>query len=225
MTISEDRRIQRTRKALIDSLRELIFEKGYDDISIQDITDRANMGRATFYLHYGEKDDLLSDLLHNVVKEFFDSTPEILKNQWTLQDTSAVQKIFELAGSQSDLFCSLILSHGSFTAERHLQSALRELITANLNSELEKGNLEPVLPQEFIENYYSGALLALILWWLYSEMPYTPAEMAEMYRKVTVEGRTALLRPKKETALREAPTKSEPSESSSDEPTEGNQTP
>jgi len=64
------------------------------------------MGRATFYLHYGEKDDLLSDLLHNVVKEFFDSTPEILKNQWTLQDTSAVQKIFELAGSQSDLFAA-----------------------------------------------------------------------------------------------------------------------
>jgi len=96
MAISEDRRIQRTRKALIDSLRELIFEKGYDDISIQDITDRANMGRATFYLHYGEKDDLLSDLLHNVVKEFFDSTPEILKNQWTLQDTSAVQKFSNL---------------------------------------------------------------------------------------------------------------------------------
>jgi len=41
-----------------------------------------------------------------VVKEFFDSTPEILKNQWTLQDTSAVQKIFELAGSQSDLFAA-----------------------------------------------------------------------------------------------------------------------
>jgi hypothetical protein len=57
-----------------------------------------------------------------------------------------------------------------------------------------------VLPQEFIENYYSGALLALILWWLYSEMPYTPAEMADMYRKVTIEGRTKLLRPKAETA-------------------------
>jgi hypothetical protein len=49
--------------------------------------------------------------------------------------------------------------------------------------------------------------------------------MAEMYRKVTVEGRTALLRPKTETALGEAPTKSEPPESSSDGPTEGNQIP
>ena len=86
-------------------------------------------------------------------------------------------------------------------------------------------NLEPVLPQGFIENYYSGALVALILWWLNAEMPYTPAEMAEMYRKVTVEGRTALLRPKTETASGEIPPKSERPESSSDGPTEGNRTP
>jgi hypothetical protein len=49
--------------------------------------------------------------------------------------------------------------------------------------------------------------------------------MADMYRKVTIEGRTQLLRPKAETALGEALTKSERPESSSDEPTEGNQTP
>ena len=225
MAISEDRRIQRTRKALIDSLRELIFEKGYDDISIQDITDRANMGRATFYLHHGEKDDLLSDLLHNVVREFIDSTPEILSDYWNLQSTIATQKIFEFAASQYDLFRNLIFSKGSFMAMIHLQFAIREIISANLNSEMKNKNLEPVLPQGFIENYYSGALVALILWWLNAEMPYTPAEMAEMYRKITLEGRTKLLRPKTETALGEAPTKSEPSESSSNEPTEGNQTP
>jgi AcrR family transcriptional regulator len=225
MAISEDRRIQRTRKALIDSLRELIFEKGYDDISIQDITDRANMGRATFYLHYGEKDDLLSDLLHNVVREFIDSTPEILKDYWNLQSTIATQKIFEFAASQYDLFRKAIFSKGSFVAMIHLQIAIREIISANLNSEMKNKNLEPVLPQGFIENYYSGALVALILWWLNAEMPYTPAEMAEMYRKITLEGRTKLLRPKTETASGEIPPKSERPESSSDEPTEGNQTP
>ena len=54
-----DRRIQRTRQSLRTALLELIKEKGYDAISIEEITERANVGRATFYLHYKDKEDLL----------------------------------------------------------------------------------------------------------------------------------------------------------------------
>src|SRR3990172_2299341 len=53
-----DRRIQRTREVLQKALIELISERGYDAITIQDIVDRANVGRTTFYLHYRSKDDL-----------------------------------------------------------------------------------------------------------------------------------------------------------------------
>ncbi|MFN8375405.1 MAG: helix-turn-helix domain-containing protein [Anaerolineae bacterium] len=54
----EDRRVDRTRALLQQALMELIREKGYDAVTIQDITDRANVGRATFYLHYPSKDAL-----------------------------------------------------------------------------------------------------------------------------------------------------------------------
>src|SRR5215468_2732595 len=57
----EDRRIQRTRQLLRDSLMELIVERGFSDLTIQDITDRANVSRTTFYLHYRDKDELLFD--------------------------------------------------------------------------------------------------------------------------------------------------------------------
>ena len=53
-----DRRIQRTRQSLRTALLTLIKEKGYDAISIEEITERANVGRATFYLHYKNKEDL-----------------------------------------------------------------------------------------------------------------------------------------------------------------------
>ena len=66
MARKDDRRVQRTRKILRESLLELILDQGYDDVSIQDITQRANLGRATFYLHYKEKDELLQDLLHPI---------------------------------------------------------------------------------------------------------------------------------------------------------------
>ena len=52
-----DRRIQRTRQLLDDALIELILEKGYDNITVQNIVDQANVGRSTFYAHFLDKDE------------------------------------------------------------------------------------------------------------------------------------------------------------------------
>src|SRR5215467_5251306 len=57
--ISVDRRIQRTRDVLHQALISLMIEKGYEVITVQDIIDRANVGRSTFYAHYVSKQDLL----------------------------------------------------------------------------------------------------------------------------------------------------------------------
>jgi len=58
-TLQDDRRTQKTKKLLADALRELILEKGYDAVTIQDIIDKANVGRSTFYAHYENKEQLL----------------------------------------------------------------------------------------------------------------------------------------------------------------------
>ena len=55
----EDRRMLRTKKCLADALKQLILEKDYDSITVQDIIDRANVGRSTFYSHYESKEQLL----------------------------------------------------------------------------------------------------------------------------------------------------------------------
>ena len=52
-----DRRVERTRESLQKALIELIAEQGYDSITIQEIVDRADLGRTTFYLHYNSKDE------------------------------------------------------------------------------------------------------------------------------------------------------------------------
>src|SRR5258707_15719817 len=57
--MAEDRRIRRTRRLLRDGLLALVLEKGYDQITVQDILERADVGRATFYAHFRDKDDLL----------------------------------------------------------------------------------------------------------------------------------------------------------------------
>jgi len=65
-----DRRVQRTRELLQKALIDLINERGYDPITIQDIVDRANIGRTTFYLHYSSKDELLMSCHEAIVSEF-----------------------------------------------------------------------------------------------------------------------------------------------------------
>src|SRR5688500_14242093 len=65
-----DRRVQRTREVLQKALIELINDRHYDDITIQDIVDRANVGRTTFYLHYNSKEELFSSCHGNIMREF-----------------------------------------------------------------------------------------------------------------------------------------------------------
>src|SRR3954469_23951916 len=55
----QDRRVRRTRRLLREALLALVLEKGYEAVTVQDVLDRADVGRATFYAHFRDKDDLL----------------------------------------------------------------------------------------------------------------------------------------------------------------------
>ena len=65
-----DRRVQKTRKLLQDALIELVAEKGYEAVSIQELLDRANVGRSTFYAHFQGKDQLLHSILDRLDELF-----------------------------------------------------------------------------------------------------------------------------------------------------------
>ena len=65
-----DRRVERTRESLQKALIELIAEQGYDSITIQEIVDRADLGRTTFYLHYNSKDELFMSCHEAIISEF-----------------------------------------------------------------------------------------------------------------------------------------------------------
>ena len=76
-----DPRVRRTRKLLQDALRSLIHEKRFSKISVQDITERATVNRATFYAHYLDKEDLaassLKSDLHSTLAQRFTERPAL----------------------------------------------------------------------------------------------------------------------------------------------------
>src|SRR5204862_7811448 len=65
---TKDRRIQKTQKLLHEALYSLIHEKDYDAIAVKEILDRANVGRSTFYTHFGDKDELLVWGMHDMLR-------------------------------------------------------------------------------------------------------------------------------------------------------------
>lgn len=179
-----DRRVQRTRKLLRESLLALILKEGYDAISIQDITDKANLGRATFYLHFKDKDELLLDVMDQLIADFFNEVPQLSEEQWRLEDTKALNKIFNFAADHYDLYRILIMGSGGISASRQLKISVAENLLTCIQKEIQISGVHPVIPSVFIANHFAGSLLSTIYWWLENNLPYGADEMAGMFQKI-----------------------------------------
>ena len=190
-----DRRVQRTRKLLREALMELILEEGYDTISIQDITDKANLGRATFYLHFKDKDDLLLDVMDQMMSDFMDQVPQLSSAQWQLEDNKATEKLFDFAADHYDLYRILIIGSGGITASRQLHHRVAENIERSIQAEVHETAADPLVPPHFLANHFAGSLLSTIYWWLDNDLPYDIEQMAEMFQKVNLLDRETLMGP------------------------------
>lgn len=195
-TPQTDRRVQRTRQLLHDALTALIMEKRYESITVQDIIDRANLGRSTFYVHYQDKDDLLlsgmEGLVHSLVDgiEFIsDGEGEGLKTG-NLKLLSALP-LFQQAASQSKLYGSIIGRRGIELLKHQIQDHLSQHIQENIEARLVDGQTSSVPPHVFA-NYLAGALLNLVGWWLDNEMPYSAHEMNSMFQLMASSGTTII---------------------------------
>ena len=103
-----DRRVARSKRALKEALTDLILERGYEAVTVQDVIDRADVGRSTFYAHFLDKDDLLMAILADLDMPAPDHTmwmPDDPAFGWTLElfrHFGSGRRLFKaVAGSQS----------------------------------------------------------------------------------------------------------------------------
>jgi AcrR family transcriptional regulator len=182
--MKEDRRKQRTRKQLQDALVALILEKGYEAVTVQDITDYANLGRATFYLHYRDKEDLLLSSLHEVFDDLKERYGLPSKTSFLDEEMPMRMLPFQHALENRDLYRVMLLSEqGTAAILKGIREYLAEGIQARLAVVLTSEN--PPVPLELTANYLAGAMLSLISWWLEHDTPYTPEYMAEIFRRLS----------------------------------------
>ena len=175
-----DRRIQRTRQLLQDSLIALILERGYDAITVQDVTDRANLGRATFYLHYRDKVELLGSSLETIFGELVNTLGPISRTDLEEHKAPLALVAFNHAQQHRDLYRIMLRGQGAAV----MQGRIKTYLVAIIQQRIEQ--LFPVLPvpSEIIAQHMAGSLLALIGWWLESETPYSADAMAEIFQQL-----------------------------------------
>src|SRR5215510_4394829 len=120
--MAEDRRVQRTRQLLRNALIELTLEKGYDAVTVQDITDRANLGRATLYLHYRDKENLLLSSLEDTLEELKGRLePPSLERFLANQGTHPYLVAFEHAAENSTLYRILLTGQAAASIARRFR--------------------------------------------------------------------------------------------------------
>lgn len=164
-----------------------MLEKEYEAISVQDITDRADLGRATFYLHYKDKDELLLSMLEGLYDELVTRIEtQIAADHFK---TPPIQLVFEHAAENKDLY-KVVLSGAGKTA---VLTRTRDYIVTLLVKFMQTLGNPPQIPLEVTAVYLAGAQMHLIGWWLEKNMPYSIEEMVRMYQGLTLHGVIAML--------------------------------
>jgi AcrR family transcriptional regulator len=190
-----DRRVQRTRQLLKEALMSLLVEKGYEAITVQNIIDRANLGRSTFYAHYQDKEDLLlsgmEEVVHSLIRGVENSPMEDEGNGESHRILSTLP-IFRHAQEQYRLHKAMVAGRGSDVIMKIIQNHLSHHIQEQIELLLPDGQT-PSVPPPVMANYLAGALLTLLVWWLDNNMPYPPERMDEVFQELAMPGVWAVL--------------------------------
>ena len=179
-----DRRVGKTRKALKEALTDLILEKGYEGVTVQDVIDRADVGRSTFYAHYMDKDDLLMAILADLEMPAPDSA------SWTADDPAFgwTLELFRHFGSGKRLFKAVASSQSGALARRETTSRLEDLVRAEL-SRLRAARRLDAFRVETVVRFLVGTFIGFMDWWMREENEHLPAEVVDhAYRSLVLPG-------------------------------------
>jgi AcrR family transcriptional regulator len=189
-----DRRVRRTRELLRGALISLILEKGYERVTVQDIIDRADVGRSTFYAHFRDKEDLLVFGLEELRAAFRPDAQDAGTGRRGRRAPSPTLAVFEHFARHREVWKAMVGRRGADVFMRYLHRFLSELLRGQLAARAPDGPTQ--VPLDALVEFAVDALIGLgVRWWMEHDLPYTPEEMDRLYRRLTEPGIRAGLRP------------------------------
>jgi len=181
----EDRRVRRTKQLIKQSLIELMHEKPFNEIKIKDITERADLNRGTFYLHYVD----IYDLLSSIENEIFETLEKLLlvyhSNSLQISCFDLLKEVFSYIETNRDLFEALLNSQ----VEEAFLTKLQALIKT-LGLELMQATYKDTsLPHySYFLSFVLNGVLGVTEQWFKNGMDLSSKEMATMINHFIMDG-------------------------------------
>lgn len=184
-----DRRVQRTRRLLQEALTALMLEKSYDDITVQDIIDRADVGRSTFYAHFLDKEDLLLsgfETLRKTLGEHVHKTKSAQASSAPSGIEVIAHDLFEHVDEYKPLYKVWVGRHDDQAIIRKVHNYLSDIIQNLLKAEW--GNPpDSKIPFELLHYHTANSLLGLLIWWLHQDIPCSAEEMSQIFKQLVLQ--------------------------------------
>ena len=187
-----DERVIKTKKLIKTALSELIQEKGFDHVSITDLTQRANINRGTFYLHYQDKYDLLEKFENEVLDDINTNAENFIKSikdidflgeDFSNEIKPFINKIFTYIKENYIIMKVILGPKSDMRFQNKIKKALNILLT-------EKGwdnyfdSQNTFVSKDYFISYLLSAHIGVIRQWIDSGMNESAENMAEMISKM-----------------------------------------
>ncbi|HSP17178.1 MAG TPA: TetR family transcriptional regulator [Thermoanaerobaculia bacterium] len=171
-----DRRIQKTRMSLHEALMALVLEMPYADITVQQVLDRANVGRSTFYTHFQDKDELLMwGTEHLKATLAAAASPDDI--------VGFSQAMFEHAHGYRKVYRALVNSPVWPHLRQRIHNIVAEQIRRDSAAALRRlPRSKSKLPAELFVHYLAATLMAVLTWWIDHNSSLSAAEIDHVFR-------------------------------------------
>jgi len=187
-TKAQDRRIEKTRRALHSALISLMTKKDYREITTQEITDVANVGRSTFYTHFDDKDDLLLSGLQDL-RSMLENEQEqtIGPSKKAYEGIIAFSRaMFDHAYAHREVYKILVRSQTGGLVLQYFPAMLAGVIREKAAFEFRRKRKEPAIPLDLFVHFIASAFVSVMSWWLDAESPLPPEEIDSIFRALVL---------------------------------------
>ena len=174
-------------RVLRGALLSLIQEKGFEELSVQDIIDRANVGRATFYAHFDNKEDLLASGIDGLRASLRERQRQALS-----QSTAADERLFAFshelfvhANEHRNVFRAMVGKRSGAVIQQLLHKMLVDLARDEVKAMTARSDTGS-MPTEAVVQFVAGGLFGLLMWWGNGKMRMPVEEVNALFRRLAI---------------------------------------
>jgi AcrR family transcriptional regulator len=182
----KDRRVERTHQLIRGAFRALIQEKGFEALTVQQIIDRANVGRATFYAHFDNKDDLLSSGFEDLRAALRSRQREALSRGRSVEERvfAFSHELFAHADEYRQVFRAMVGKRSGAAVQRLMHKLLVDLVRDDVKGIVARDR--SAVATEALVQFIAGALFGVLMWWLNGTMRLSVSDVDGLFRKLAI---------------------------------------